>query len=499
MKQTRLILILLLIILPGSSGCSASNDDSPLSPDNNPTLPDITKPDSPDVSGHPSPKTPCPDSRYPKTTSSETASSNRTVLAIGTIVVSGHPCPETDFGSHDASGHPCPETDVDGPDDSHGHDVDVSGHPCPETGFGSHDVSGHPCPETSSEIIDIAFLPDREAAKHWDVTPMLIPPNCDDCISIGLLEFKPAQKYIKLKIALENKTPYTGYDVRGIAVVPSPDVRLLNADGWTELWDDGGDVTRNPFKAFATDWPERQIEPYTAHARVYEFTYSALSQLVGGTQLVVDASWPGHCREAYAFDAVHQDGYIDGDSSTANFSVSLTPQDWQGDISTVLIDLSDIGGLVVPMTKNGNSYEYNYNGPATIPDAPRANIWVEVVDSAKPIRAYWLFELGVVRENPALPVPTGINAAPGEVFVDLTWDEINDPNVAGVNIYRRVKWGDYNYGMPVNTVQVKGESFKDSAVYRNVMYFYVLRCVDANGAIGPISSEVGAKPFEWGE
>jgi hypothetical protein len=89
------------------------------------------------------------------------------------------------------------------------------------------DVSGHPCPETPS----IAFLPDREAATHWDVAPMLMPPACDDCVKIEVLEFKPGQKYVKLKISLKNPSDLTGYDVRGIAVVPSADVRRVPPTG----------------------------------------------------------------------------------------------------------------------------------------------------------------------------------------------------------------------------------------------------------------------------
>ena len=392
------------------------------------------------------------------------------------------------------SGHPC---------------LDVSGHPCPETpsnrtilAIGTIElypntsvVSGDPSPET----LIAAFIPDREAAAHWNVTPMLMPPNCNDCVSIQVLEFKPAQKYVKLKIALKNPTGLTGYDVRGIAVVPAMDVRLLNADGWTELWDDGGEVARNPFKAFATNWPERQIEPGTAHARVYEFTYSKFANLATGTKLVVDASWPGHCQEAYAFDGVHQTGWVDANTLTADFSVSLTPQDWQGNISTLLIDLSEIGGGIEPMVHSGNDWQYSFNGPASVPDAPRANIWTEVVDSVTPIRAFWLFEIGIVKETPSLPIPSGINAAPGEVYVDLTWDAISNPDVMGINIYRRGKGQDYNHGTPLNLVPIKTVLLKDLYVVRNKMYYYILRAAGTDGALGPISKEVGAKPFEWGE
>ena len=353
--------------------------------------------------------------------------------------------------------------------------------------------------QIDESTLTASFIPNREAAKHWDVTPLLQPPNCDDCVSIEVLEFKPAQKYVKLKIRLKNPSTLTGFDVRGIAMVPSADVRLLNSDGWTELWDDGGDVSRNPFKSFATDWPEREFEPGTSHARVYEFSYKNFLEIANETQLIIDASWPGHCREAYAFDNVQQTGWIDADTSSADFSVSLTPQDWQGNISTVLIDLSEIGGGIEPMVGSGNDYTFAYQTSVVVPDAPRANIWVEVVDEINPVRAFWLYEIGIVNENPLLPIPTGLYASPGQVFVDLSWDAIDDPDVAGVNIYRRGKNGGYDFGSPVNPSPIAGIKFKDNDVSRNVMYFYTARAVGLDNSLGPQAGERGSKPFEWGE
>lgn len=197
------------------------------------------------------------------------------------------------------------------------------------------------------DSMQVDFIPDRNALAHWNGTLLLSPPNCDDCITIEVLEFKPAEKYVKLRIALKNPTQLTVFDVRGIMMSNVSGMKLLNADSYTSLWDDGGGVEINPFKAFAVDWPQREITPYSAHARIYEIEYTTIGDLVG-TNVVIDASWPDNCKEPYEI----------GNSYTTGTFYDFDPQDifcevlsWNDDISSVSIDLSCLGmGTDYPMT-----------------------------------------------------------------------------------------------------------------------------------------------------
>ena len=37
----------------------------------------------------------------------------------------------------------------------------------------------------------VTAVPDRETMMHYNVTPFLSPPKCNDCISIEILDFYP--------------------------------------------------------------------------------------------------------------------------------------------------------------------------------------------------------------------------------------------------------------------------------------------------------------------
>ena len=42
------------------------------------------------------------------------------------------------------------------------------------------------------ESMLVEFVPNRNALAHYNGTPLLSPPNCNDCITIELLEYQPA-------------------------------------------------------------------------------------------------------------------------------------------------------------------------------------------------------------------------------------------------------------------------------------------------------------------
>jgi hypothetical protein len=184
--------------------------------------------------------------------------------------------------------------------------------------------------------------PDRSALKHYNITDYITPPQCDDCLDIELLEFQPADHYVKLKVSIRNPTQITVYDVRGIMVSNVAGMRLLNADAYTDLWDDGGDVTINPFRAFATDWPNREILPNTGHARIYEIEYTTLGDLLD-ILLVFDASWPGNCEEPYSITSFKQLGEL-FNYTGATVDIQLDVFDWQDNANSVLFSAPELTG-----------------------------------------------------------------------------------------------------------------------------------------------------------
>ncbi len=192
--------------------------------------------------------------------------------------------------------------------------------------------------EASCELVPI---PLRDSQKHYNITDYISPPKCNDCLKIEILELIPAEHFIKLKISVRNPTPLTVYDVRGIMVTNIDGMHLLNADDYTDLWDDGGDIIINPFRAFATDWPHREIMPNTGHARIYEIEYPTFNDLLD-TLLVIDASWPGNCEEPYQITNFKQEILYESVGSTANISVDVL--DWQGDVNKVTLIVPEITG-----------------------------------------------------------------------------------------------------------------------------------------------------------
>jgi len=206
-----------------------------------------------------------------------------------------------------------------------------------------------------SNTREVFPIPIRNQVVHFDITQMIAPPACDDCLTISVLEFKPVKKYIKLKIAVRNPSQLTGYDVRGIALSSVDGFLLVNADSYTDLWDDGGAVSINPFKAFATDQPNRAIAPGTAHAKIYEIDYPTFADLLD-TNIIIDASWPGNCKEPYEIGDFLQDNSILSEGGSTNIQLSI--YDWQYNAQDVYLDATPVGGGIVEL-EYGQGYEWN--------------------------------------------------------------------------------------------------------------------------------------------
>ncbi len=202
----------------------------------------------------------------------------------------------------------------------------------------------------------IVPLPNRSINPHFNVTEKLNPPECADCLQIDVLEFKPVQKYVKLNATVKNPTSLTGFDVRGIVISNAGGLKLVNADAYTGLWDDGGDVTLNPFRTFATDQFHHQFFPWSTHEVVYEIRYSAFIDLLH-TALVVDASWPFNCREPYAIGEYTQtDPIITYGGGSTDISVNV--YDWQFNAENVTLNATSIGGGIIELAYT-EGYEWS--------------------------------------------------------------------------------------------------------------------------------------------
>jgi len=243
------------------------------------------------------------------------------------------------------------------------------------------------------ENMQIGVVPSRYASPHFDITDILNPPACNDCLRIEVLEFKPADHYVKLKVILWNKTKSTGYDIRGIMLSDISGIRLLNADSYTDLWDDGGSVTINPFRVFATDQPQHEFEPGASHARIYEIEYSTLPDLAKA-MLVVDASWPSNCKEPYSLSNFIQVEPLSTEGGSTEVKVSV--YDWQDNAEGVSMDASSIGGGLVEFSKGGGFEWLGTLTTAQINYPAEYTLLAQAGSADSPLKTYNFFNISVV-------------------------------------------------------------------------------------------------------
>ncbi len=180
----------------------------------------------------------------------------------------------------------------------------------------------------------------RTVMFHANVKPYILPPNCNDCIKFALKNVDPWTSTYTFGITLKNPTGLSAYDIRGIVILdPAKNHQLMNADGYTPLWDDGPQPLINPFKAFATDQPNRIFGALTSHKADFEL-YVPLKDF--NINFAVDASWPGNCREPYEIIPPDPAPKFDKEGKLS-VDVDIIVRDWQNDIEQVVIDASALG------------------------------------------------------------------------------------------------------------------------------------------------------------
>jgi len=105
--------------------------------------------------------------------------------------------------------------------------------------------------------MQVVAKPIRNGQPHFNLTTMLLPPACDDCVEIAVNAFDPVTRIMDLDVTLRNPHLISGKDVRGILYTNDYGHLITNPDGWTDLFDMPGGESINPFIAYARDEPNR--------------------------------------------------------------------------------------------------------------------------------------------------------------------------------------------------------------------------------------------------
>lgn len=192
--------------------------------------------------------------------------------------------------------------------------------------------------ENKPASVEVALL--RTGETHLNVTGLLLPPKCTNCLHLEILSV--VNQDWTIQATLVNPTIHTAYDVT--AYFPGTNCpEILNPDSYTDLFDlDSNSNTHHPFKRFDTGNPNQKWGPGETHAQVFTFRRNP-NQKLTSIIYIVGASWPGNQSEVVAINnpSVSGDLYTDG-SKPVNFSVSII--DWQNDIEYVRINLEPLNG-----------------------------------------------------------------------------------------------------------------------------------------------------------
>ena len=198
--------------------------------------------------------------------------------------------------------------------------------------------------------LDAAVIPLRAADIHYDVTVMVLPPACPDCLSVEPQGINSLTQILDVDVVLTNRYQQDAYDVRVILETSSLGFKLTNADDWTSLWDMPGGGTINPFLAYARDVDLRKFAIAAEHTRkalIYLPDLTNLPDMV----FAVDVSWPDNCKEPYTIDNFVQGGILYSTlGSIAEIFVDV--HDWQNNVDKVT--------LVAPMITGAQFIQFTH-------------------------------------------------------------------------------------------------------------------------------------------
>ncbi len=184
---------------------------------------------------------------------------------------------------------------------------------------------------------EIKAVPLRETEIHFNVTDMLLPPNCYDCLGIVVKDIDFTARCIKVEVSLKNPTDILIYDVRGIFMTNQPGWELKDCRAYTTLYDDGPPIIVNPYIQFGNNHYE--FPPGDVYSEEYLIAYPENPDF-NGLKYAIDVSWPGYCEEPYSF-SIKGPAVMLPQGGDYTFTASVS--DHQKDVLTVIIDATPIG------------------------------------------------------------------------------------------------------------------------------------------------------------
>jgi len=344
----------------------------------------------------------------------------------------------------------------------------------------------------------VTILPSRNLEAHYNLTKYVTPPECDDCLGITVTGFNPDGWVYDVKVSLRNPTQIAAYDVRGTLLIgaPTDKRRLVNADEFTELFDDSDPPDRNPFKAFATDQPGRKFLPGAIHEVLYQVSIPPPPNF--NVKFVIDGSWPKNQKEPYRIYNQEATGELN-ENGEGIAEVVTYVSDWQGDVESVKLDISPLGapGAIdlehIAGDKWSGQITNEYHAPAG-----EYELWLEAKSTGCTIITYDKLLLTItpyINTPPEWDDTIGIvSAAPGNNKVLITYGKASDPDApVTYNVY-------CSEATPVDFASIPPKNDPDGSPYiydsleNGKTYYFAVRAMDGLGLEDDNTNELPATP-----
>ncbi len=203
----------------------------------------------------------------------------------------------------------------------------------------------------------------RTVEVHLNLSAFLTHTNCPDgsCLHWKVTDYDAIEYIYFVDMTLTNPTVFTAYDMRIIfcGLPENPDTEesweIANPDSYTDLWDpdphdwDTTEEWLNPFIAFEKEDHDREFlpDPDGGGPAVYSDKEKLQMYVPPGSgggviEIMIDASWPDHCKDPYEIMDMEQSSVLPPNDPLSTVIFECVIADWQEDIIDVSVYIPDI-------------------------------------------------------------------------------------------------------------------------------------------------------------
>jgi hypothetical protein len=194
------------------------------------------------------------------------------------------------------------------------------------------------------ENMTVAVEPNRDTKFHFNVTLLLPGPQID------IISFDGLTGIVEVDLTINNPSAINANDVRLIIFTDAAGHMLMNSDDWTDLYERPGGLPINPFKAYATDEPNRLFAGPSQHTERLSVYLPAGNPNV---TFAVDASVGGNCHEPYMIDDFWQEDSLEAGVVSSTYA-DVFVYDWQDNVGNVFLYCPVITGIdLLLFTRDG--------------------------------------------------------------------------------------------------------------------------------------------------